>query len=1168
MEKFWNLEAIGVKDSGQVSDDDQALQSFNESVKFENGRYEVRWPWKDEQPDLQTNFALAHGRLQSLVKRISTQPEMLQRYDDTIQEQLRLGIVEKVEENEVKEDGSLLHYLPHHCVIKENHSTTKLRIVYDASAKPRKAEKSLNECLHRGPVILQDLCGLLMRFRLNKIGIVSDIEKAFLQIGLQIPDRDVTRFLWLKDIRNPQLKNNVDTYRFCRVLFGVISSPFLLAATVKHHLQNANSEVAHKLLQEIYVDNVLSGAETIPEAVEFYRDAKTLFSKAAMNLREWSSNSEEFMNQLPESDRVQVNSAKVLGLHWDMLSDTLQVHGPKRTFNDSPTKKTVLQLMSEVFDPLGLIAPLTVRAKMLVQELWIQKFNWEQELPPELRDHWQQLIKELRQISTIKIPRCVITLHTVHLELHCFCDASAKAYAVSIYLRVVTSMNAEVNLVFAKSRLAPLKKLTLPRLELMGALIGVRSLNFVAKELNRVVLRKVIWTDSKCVLWWITSNKLLEVFVENRLKEIRASPNTEFRYVPTAENPADLPTRGLTFDQLVDSTLWWYGPEWLRQEEISWPPAWHKSTIEELEEQNVRKEFRMAEPAMTASPKEAEKGPFDLLPDQFSSLSKVLRVTAWILRFTDKCRKKSAQQGPLCAFEIKQAQLLWELAIQNHHFVSLRPALTSHQKGPDIVQTLNLFLAPDGLIRCSGRFTQSDLSDDAQHPILLPKKSKFTDLVITHYHRQVLHSGVRHTLAAMRQKYWVPQGRAQVVRVLSLCPICRRWEGGPYQIPVAPPLPSVRVKRCVPFLYVGVDYLGPLYVRMGPELQKVWICLYTCAATRAIHLELISDMSAEQFLLCLRRFIAHRGRPECIISDNAKQFKLAKTVLDKLWSQTVTDSDVQNYVADQGIAWRFIVERAPWMGGFYERLVGSVKRALKRAIGTMCLTITQLQTVLAEVETVVNSRPLLYPQIGLDDGPMLTPGHFLQPIRASGVPDAPPADRDPDFAASVISADTLLQSWKRGQRLLNQFWQSWRNDYLLNLREQHSVRNRNLRAALNRVPQVGDPVLIKDNLPRAQWKLGIVDQLVRSHDDLIRAAIVRLPNRKKLQRPIKLLYPIEMSDCVADEQLQGSRDSVLPPDIQVPDPAATSARPTRQAAQRARDWFQQTLLVGECHDES
>ncbi|XP_070543723.1 uncharacterized protein [Ptychodera flava] len=284
-------------------------------------------------------------------------------------------------------------------------------------------------------------------------------------------------------------------------------------------------------------------------------------------------------------------------------------------------------------------------------------------------------------------------------------------------------------------------------------------------------------------------------------------------------------------------------------------------------------------------------------------------------------------------------------------------------------------------------------------------------------------------------------------------------------MPAMAPLPRKRVTQSPPFTYTGLDYFGPLFIKETSGTKKVWICLYTCLAVRAIHLELIKDMSAEQFLLCLRRFIARRGTPEQIISDNAPQFKLAKSVLDKVWMNVIMDRGVRKYMSDQGIKWQFIVELAPWMGGFYERLVGCVKKCLRKAIGKACLTYDQLHTLMIEAEAVVNTRPLVYVDDDINSSITLTPADFLTLNPKTGMPDAEPDSDDPDleYKPRISSAEKLLQTWKKGQRLLNGFWNRWRDSYILNLRERSQRHLSAPRIQAPSQPKTGDVVIVKDN---------------------------------------------------------------------------------------------------------
>jgi hypothetical protein len=294
-----------------------------------------------------------------------------------------------------------------------------------------------------------------------------------------------------------------------------------------------------------------------------------------------------------------------------------------------------------------------------------------------------------------------------------------------------------------------------------------------------------------------------------------------------------------------------------------------------------------------------------------------------------------------------------------------------------LIKQLGLYKDSVGILRCQGRLNNINMCESTKHPILLPKDDLYTKLVVEHVHKRLMHSGVSQTLSQVRVKFWIHHGRAFVRKTLKLCFVCRRYEGGPYKTPAFAPLPTSRVTEDTPFSNTGLDYMGPLYVKQSSETKKVWICLFTCMTTRAIHMELVQDLSTTAFLNCLRRFISTRGTPKKIISDNAMQFQLASKTLNLVWSDIIVDNDVQSYCATHGIKWCFIVELAPWMGGFYERLIGLVKRSLRKTIGRRILTGDQLQTVIKESEAVVNSRPLVYVNDNINSSLVITPSSFL-----------------------------------------------------------------------------------------------------------------------------------------------------------------------------------------------
>ena len=435
MDEFWALETLGIKDSPLHNEDEFALEQFNNTIYFSENRYHVTWPWKVQNPELPDNFSLAYGRLRSLLRRIT--PDLFSKIDAIIKDQLVKGIIEPVDTSVPTEH--LIHYIPHQPVLTLQKTTTKCRIVYDASAKlPHK--NSLNDLLIRGPVILPNLIGLLIQFRLGKIGLVSDVEKAFLQIVLQPSQRDVTRFLWVTEqtqTLNPQL---LQIFRFTRVPFGMTSSPFLLGATIQYHLKHSRDPDLQELTSNFYVDNMVLSVDSAETAMKIYQKATQSFALMGMNLREWNSNSVEVKNQISKEKQSEKSQDKILGILWDTNKDTIQLTDRNQIqLKPVSTKRQALSVLSEVYDPLGLIAPVTLLGKKFIQDLWTQKLDWDETLSEEQLTAFDKLIKVYTTIHEITLPRWISFTVTTKCELHIFTDASATAYACAAYLRFYTN---------------------------------------------------------------------------------------------------------------------------------------------------------------------------------------------------------------------------------------------------------------------------------------------------------------------------------------------------------------------------------------------------------------------------------------------------------------------------------------------------------------------------------------------------------------------------------------------------------------------------------------------------------------------------------------------------------------------------------------------------------
>ena len=928
LKQLWEINEV---DDRENEKDDDVMRTFNETIRFDDieGRYCVRWLWRKPDVKLPQNLNLCKRRLNSLVKKLRREGK-LEEYDDVLKEYSAKRYIEMVKSSYGHK--GILHYLPHFGVMKEDSSTTKLRIVYDVSAKSSKDLPSMNEELFAGPSLLSELVMIFIKFCLYPVALVSDVEKAFLQILLDEGDRDTTRFLWLKDIHGDTADDNLQHWRFRVVLFGATPSPFLMNATLRYHLANYDGDwVAEAVSDSLYSDNLIGGVDDVNCGIHFYNRSKEIFSDAGMNLRNWSTNSTELQGVF-EEDALK-DEIKVLGMSWDTVNDVIKIssEGLLR-FTESIhviTKRVFCAIVSKVFDPPGYLEPYTIRGKMVMQELWKLRLGWDEEVPEELKKAAEEWMKEIVDIKDHGMSRRIFSCKIKEIdlaELHVFSDSSERAYGAVTYLRITSSKGVEVKHVLAKSRIAPIKKKTIPRLELMAAVLATNMMNKVLKTLEKVIMKpKVIfWCDSEIVLHWILGRDVTDGFVRRRIDAIKSgSDQCEWRYVPSKMNPADVISRGATVKALIHKQ-WNKGPSWLREEE-TWPDMklnekYTKSNLINLNNSAFIQEIKTTRQNLNVTKVLPTRMSNVIDMKRYSSLNQLLRVTAMVMRFVYNCHASVKIKGQITADERTDAMKKWLRCIQDEEFESEKVALKGNkQKMPHLISQLRLYVDEFELIQCKGRLENALLPDEVNCPVLLPEKSLLTKLVILDSHQRVCHSGVRATLSDVRERFWIIRGRKAVHNVLKRCVPCLKLSGDAYEVDVVPPLPAERVSTGLPFRYTGTDFAGPLIVKSPcgrkNDTKKVYICLFTCAVIRAIHLEVVEDLTVDAFLRAFRRFISWRGIPELVISDNAQTFKAAAESLKAYSEQIMVTSEVQKFLFNNGIKWKFIVERAPWWGG-------------------------------------------------------------------------------------------------------------------------------------------------------------------------------------------------------------------------------------------------------------
>ena len=732
-----------------------------------------------------------------------------EQYDDIIKEQLDEGVIEPAP---VETQGKVF-YLPHKGVIKKSAETTKLRIVFDASAKETSDKPSLNECLHPGPPLQNQLWNILVRARFHPVLLTSDIQKAFLQVRIKEEERDALRFFW----KSPG-SDELFVYRFTRALFGLTCSPFLLGGVMNEHLKLWESkypELVKEIRVGLYVDDLMTVGESVEEVATKRAKVNEVFDDGTFKLHKWHSNvaTLECEDSSTSTNDEEISYAKsqlghsktdtsLLGLSWDKSNDTLSVISPPT--KTATTKREALSTLAKVYDPLGLVSPSTLVGKQIYREMCDAKVPWDGELPEEISKRWEAW--QVGIPTDITVPRTFAPLfHPISaITLHGFGDASNNGVSAAVYAVVEQGETTTQGLVCSKSRLAK-QNLTIPRLELVAAHMAANLVTNVERAIDTTKVSSVhCWSDSTVVLYWINGQGEYRQFVTNRVARIRERDHIRWHHVPTAENPADLGSRG---GSCVENVLWRNGPQWL-SDPCQWPPniIMEPSPESSAEAKVVRSVF-----TTTASTRNLDELDEIL---QAHSLHKTLRIGAWMQRFLSNCRRPvdDRKYGPLVTAEI-EAQRTWWIKRAQQDTASV-----------DEIEKdkVNLNLQPNSeeVLECRGRI-------QGEFPVYLPRSHPFTHKLVEQAHLSTLHGGVAMTMAKIRELYWISKLRQLVKRARSDCWGCKRFRVQSYENPPPGNLPSTRTEGSTPFEAVGVDFAGPIrYKARGKKMKKAYLVMY------------------------------------------------------------------------------------------------------------------------------------------------------------------------------------------------------------------------------------------------------------------------------------------------------------------------------------------------------
>nr|XP_034318941.1 uncharacterized protein LOC105335138 [Crassostrea gigas] len=1075
-----------------------------EFQKDENGKWIAPLPFRSPKPMMPNNRSQAWRRARILDASLKKNEVKKTHFIEFMKKVFDSGAAEIAPVLD-HESNNEMWYLPIFGVYNSK-KPNQVRGVFDSSAVYE--GHSLNKVLMTGPDLTNSLIGILLRFRQDRYAVIADIEQMFYQFYVKKEHRDFLRFFWYKN-NNPDLP--LIEYRMCVHVFGNAPSPAIatygLRKTVENCENTYGSDVKDFVNRNFYVDDGLVSSPSREKVIDLIKRTKTVFKENGnLRLHKIASNDREILNSFGEEDLnknlrdVHFGENSVLplqhslGLSWDLNHDSFLFE-----IQDSEkpnTRRGLLSFLNSIFDPLGFLSPITLSGKILLRQS--VGADWDQPLSTAIDHKWKEWKSSLQCLQDLRIPRMYlpVSLSCVNnIELHVFCDASETAIAATAYLKITGDDNAShLGFILGKAKLAPMKGHTIPRLELCGAVLASEIGQTVLEQLDVKPNVVKYYTDSKVVLGYIyNQSKRFYTYVTNRVSKIlKVSSTDQWNYVPTHKNPADCATRGNFSSEQLQNSEWLQGPQWLleQHEENEVNKNYDFPLIDPQDDKEIRPDVQVMKTTTKMS-----KNCITELAEKFSKWKTFIKFVACLKHVIKsfKHRTHSCSGWHMCenSISVQSCQDAEKFVLKEIQKECFSKEILSLQNEKTVskdsrISTLSPFIDSEGLLRVGGRLNnvKNVLPTGEINPIILPNKHHVSTLLIRFYHDSVRHQGRHFTEGALRKNgLWIIGAKREVSSFIHNCVTCRKLRGK-FELQKMADLPSDRITPGLPFTTVGVDTFGPWTVlarktRGGVINNKRWAIMFSCLTTRAIHIEVIEEMSSSSFINALRRFEAIRGPVKVFRSDKGTNFVGAA---DELGIQTlnVEDGPIKKHLRENGTVWIFNSPHSSHMGGSWERMIGLTRRILDAILldlNSKQLTHETLTTFMAEVCSIINSRPLV--QISSDpDSTLVLSPMMLLTGKVNYLPVIPESDNIKDMYRA---------QWKHVQVLSEIFWKHWRQDYLQNLQPRRKWRDDrpNLK--------VGDVILLKDSaVHRTDWPIGVITETYQSSDGKVRKARVRV----------------------------------------------------------------------------
>lgn len=1123
--RFIDTDNVGIVENSILSPNEKYCEKFYQDTtqRLENGRYEVCFPKNEKISQLTSNYEKAFACLMALNANRKSDPEFSRQLEDYFRKMIESGMMDEADPAE-KQEGRYISTL---AVKKESSSTTKVRPVFHGSQNDVNG-LSLNDCLYVGPTVQPESYDTMIRFREAPFVVILDIEKMYLQVSIHPDDRKYQKILWNEKVDGP-----VKHYQVNRLLFGLASSSFLATRTLNRiadDYQNQYPKAAHALRNCFVVDDGLIPCSSIEDGKEIVNGILNIFAAAKLVACKVYSNAPELLAMFPAESRLQPDECgcvPILGHRWHPVNDTIALH-IKDSEHSIINKASVLSTIASIYDLTGLFGPVIFEAKHFLQNLTVQKFDWKTPIPNDLAEQWSKFENSLKLINNIPIKRCIMIDNPIKCELHGFGDASEVGYGSCVYVRSENQQGqVQVSLITSKSRVAPLKgRQSLARLELNAATLNAKLTNRITNILSTPINRTILWSDSMIALHWLNNlPSEYETYVANRISAAQEfSVNAQWRHIPGKDNPADIISRGRNPEDITQCEVWWNGPVFIHLTRAQWPETRlqiDESNPAHSSELRRRKQFVI----------QREHSPlFTLIENRFSRFKILRNVFVRLHRWRKFAiaRRQARADGipidevvvPITIEDLRQAEFSIVRILQKEYYpVEYDLCVNNNNNNPTVLPrnskllTLAIFMDPfNQVIRVGGRVKNADcIVWERRHPMLIPY-SNFASTLMRSLHVEHEHPTQLNLITFTRQTYWPIKAKIVAGKVTRECLTCFRMLCQPttqYQAN----LPPERVIPSPPFYTCSVDFTGAFRMRSSmtsnAQIINIYISVFKCMTTKAINMEIVSSLSLESFIMAFDRHIAVYGLGEVYFSDNATNFTAAgRELTDALQDHNI---EIEHYLRERGIRWQHGTPAAPHAMGYIEAGVKTIKHSLNRALDLQpAFDFEHFQTFVKKIQADVNSRPISPFNDDPNNLEALTPGHFLigRPMNAR------PERRF--FAANV----TLGAQFRRMIDMRQIFWETWKSQYL------QSLQRRPANAIAVIEFNINDLVLLKDNTPPRQWKIGRIVQILPNQDNIVRSVFVRT-STGIYQRHVNYLVLIPKEHPVPNAQnLQPPGDNI------------------------------------------